>query len=94
MDSEIDVCTEKKTLIVIVVALLILSFWLGYALAERTPYCHITNKDVDDIWGEVGFGDLRFLSEDMTLKQVKEQYDFYYPISKYITVSFLSGVCK
>lgn len=87
-------CIEKKILIIMMVVLLIISFVIGWNLAERTPYCNINNKDIDYIRGTVGFGDLRFLSENMTIKELNRLYDTYYPLSKYIAVNFMSGVCE
>ena len=94
MDSKTDASLETKTKIVMIIALLILSFSFGWVIADRTPYCRISSEDADEIWESIGTRDLRYIHENMTLAQVKELYDRHQPLSKYVMIGFLSGVCK
>jgi len=96
---------DKDQIIMLILISLVISFMLGFTLAKRVPYCHVTNKDMEYAWDMIGKGnlsgnytpargDFRFIHEDMTLKEVKELYEFYQPTSKFIMVAYLSEVCR
>ena len=90
---------DEVGMIFIMVLLAIFGFMAGYNWNDGD--CNIDFDQVrgfyDDHIGKDNLsanGDLRFLHEDMTLRQFWNVYDSFYPISKIISESALEGLCS
>ena len=71
--------------------------FIGYNLHNTNFYCHIDVSELEDLYANLGFKtefhELRFLNENMTLRQVKSLYQKTYPMSNGVLEWELTNLC-
>jgi len=87
------VCIEKKILIVMMVAVSILSFVFGYEFGKLRD-CDISDEDIEKMYSELGRGDLRFLSENMTFKDAIHSFNTWKPWSGVVASAYVGRMCE
>lgn len=100
IDIAFDDAIKKIGILVILVFSLIvfaLGVYTSYSFLGGVKPCHIDISELEDIYANFGlkteFHELRFLSENMTLRQVKDLYQKTYPMSNGVLEWELTNLC-